>query len=151
MASVNFSIDDIYHSLVDVDKLENTVTQTLKQQSKHEENILSIVITDDVHMRQLNKEFRDTNSTTDVLSFSSGEIDPDTGFTNLGDIIISYPQAVHQSKQGGHSVKDELILLTVHGILHLLGFDHADPHQKTEMWDAQSKILQLLGCQISPP
>jgi probable rRNA maturation factor len=66
-------------------------------------------------------------------------------------VLISYPRARTQAEAGGHSTADELQLLIVHGMLHLLGYDHADPSEKEAMWAAQAEILKRLGCQITAP
>jgi probable rRNA maturation factor len=106
---------------------------------------VTLVITDDAQIRDLNRQFREIDSVTDVLSFPSDEIDLDTGKPYLGDILISYPQAFLQAKQVGHPVETELQLLTVHGMLHLLGYDHANEEEKAEMWALQVKTLEKLG------
>jgi probable rRNA maturation factor len=88
---------------------------------------------------------------TDVLSFPSGEIDPDSGEQYLGDILISYPRAAAQANSGEQTVQDELQLLVVHGILHLLDYDHLDEIGKQAMWAKQSKILTDIGCSFTSP
>ena len=62
----------------------------------------------------------------------------------LGDVIISFPRALEQSTQAGHTVMDELNLLTVHGVLHLLGYDHVEQRSKAKMWNAQNQILESM-------
>ena len=90
-------------------------------------------------IRDLNKTYRDTDSVTDVLSFESdGEIDPETGKEYLGDIVVCLEQAKRQAEQSGHSVQNEIALLEIHGLLHLLGYDHMDEEQHTEMWKYQN-------------
>ncbi len=110
---------------------------------------LTLLLTDDKHMRQLNQGFRGLNKTTDVLSFPSG--DPVVGATNefpyLGDIAISKPTASRQAAVSGHPLVAELQLLAVHGVLHLLGYDHLLPDEKQQMWSAQFEILDSLGLQ----
>jgi probable rRNA maturation factor len=81
---------------------------------------------------------------TDVLSFPAGDIDPDTGEPYLGDVLISFPRAEAQVKSAGHPVEEEIQLLVTHGILHLLGYDHAEPEAKERMWCAQEEILEAL-------
>ncbi len=90
---------------------------------------LSIVIDNNEKLRELNKQFRGIDAPTDVLSFPSGEIDPETGETYLGDIIISWEKVQSQALQ--QTIECEMRLMVVHGILHLLGYDHAtDTEQK---------------------
>jgi probable rRNA maturation factor len=83
-----------------------------------------------------------------VLSFPADEADPDTGHRYLGDVVISFVRAVEQAIEGGHTVEAEMQLLVVHGVLHLLGHDHASKGEKERMWVAQAKVLESLG--VSP-
>ena len=110
---------------------------------------ISIALTTDEDIRQLNHQFRDIDRPTDVLSFESDEIDPISGMRYLGDIVISYPRALQQAEDAGHPVGNELMLLTVHGVLHLLGFDHDSAGAKAAMWKLQSKILDQNHVQIN--
>jgi probable rRNA maturation factor len=85
-----------------------------------------------------------------VLSFPASEtdgseIDPETGARYIGDIIISVPYAARGAAKAGHPLEAELQLLVVHGVLHLLGHDHAKPREKAKMWKAQAEILESLG------
>jgi probable rRNA maturation factor len=114
---------------------------------------LTVLISDDEQLHQLNRQFLGIDAPTDVLSFPSGddEPDPDSGDPYLGDILISYPRALAQAEAGGHAVHEELQLLLVHGVLHLMGFDHAEEDLKAEMWSAQAAILNSLGSTIQPP
>ena len=82
---------------------------------------------------------------TDVLSFPASETDPESGITYLGDILVSVPRAHQQAIAAGHSLESEVQLLVVHGILHLMGHDHADADEKARMWQAQAEILAGLG------
>ena len=106
---------------------------------------LSIALTDDAHIRALNRDFRGHDSPTDVLSFPAGETDPETGVPYLGDVVISVPRAAAQAREAGHSLEAEAQLLVVHGVLHLLGHDHAEAREKDRMWAAQAEILERLG------
>jgi probable rRNA maturation factor len=106
---------------------------------------LTILLTDDDQVRELNKKYLNIDDTTDVLSFSSKEIDPDSNRMYLGDVIISHNRALDQARLAGHDMEVELQLLVIHGVLHLLDFDHGEPEQKTTMWNAQEIILGKLG------
>ncbi len=106
---------------------------------------LTIVLTDDDQLRQLNRDYLGIDDVTDVLSFPASESDPDTGTVYLGDILISLPRARQQALDAGHTLGQELQLLVVHGVLHLLGYDHADAPEKSRMWQAQAEILSQLG------
>ncbi|MRS04480.1 rRNA maturation RNase YbeY [bacterium] len=103
---------------------------------------ISIALTTDEDIRQLNAQFRGIDRPTDVLSFESDETDPETGVRYLGDIVISYPRALQQAREAGHPVNNELMLLTTHGVLHLLGYDHGTPESKKAMWSLQDQVLQ---------
>jgi len=85
---------------------------------------LAICLVSDRRMRELNRQFRDLDQATDVLSFPDGEADRDTGERYLGDIVISVACAARQARERGHSLSRELKLLALHGYLHLLGYDH---------------------------
>ncbi len=110
-----------------------------------------IILTGDEKLKELNAQYLGIEAPTDVLSFPSGEIDPDSQQLYLGDVIISLPRATIQASAAGHPVEDELSLLVVHGMLHLLGYDHAEDAEKKVMWLKQAEILQRLGCNISVP
>ncbi|MFZ2097490.1 MAG: rRNA maturation RNase YbeY [Anaerolineales bacterium] len=109
---------------------------------------LTIVIGNDALLRRLNRQYRQVDSPTDVLSFPSGEVDPDTSIVYLGDIIISLPRALEQATTEGHPLVEELQLLVVHGTLHLLGYDHIETTDKLKMQSAQDNILSNLGLHL---
>ncbi len=106
---------------------------------------LTIVLTDDEEIRTLNRDFRGLDAPTDVLAFPANETDPQTGERYLGDIVISWERAQQQAAEHGHSPEAEVQLLVVHGVLHLLGFDHEAPEERARMWTAQNAILDRLG------
>ena len=111
---------------------------------------LSLILGDDVLLREMNQQYRGIDAPTDVLSFEDGGIDPDSGLPYLGDIIISVQRAQSQADAAGHSLVAELQLLVVHGVIHLLGYDHADQIQKVEMWAMQDHVLTVLNCPARP-
>ena len=106
---------------------------------------VTILLSDDAQVRELNRQYLGIDAPTDVLSFPAGEADPDTGVTYLGDVIISVPQAGAQARAAGHALEAEVQLLVVHGVLHLLGHDHAQSEAKGRMWAAQTEVLNQLG------
>ena len=112
---------------------------------------MTIVLSDDTELRALNLQFMGIDAPTDVLSFPADEVDPESGERYLGDIILSVQRAQEQSSQGNHPVEAEIQLLIVHGMLHLLGYDHADPAEKSRMWSAQAEILRELGSPLQFP
>jgi probable rRNA maturation factor len=110
---------------------------------------LAVVITDDMGIQELNRDFLDIDEPTDVLAFSAQE--EAEGFVSapevddyLGDVIVSYPRAVAQAQEAGHATEQELALLVIHGLLHLLGYDHADDEERAAMWVRQEAILACL-------
>ena len=109
---------------------------------------LTIVLVDDVRIKALNKDFLGRDAPTDVIAFPADEQDPETGRRYLGDVVISLVRAAEQAGERGHAVEAEVQLLVVHGVLHLLGHDHAGAGEKAAMWAAQAEILERLG--ISP-
>jgi len=116
---------------------------------------LTVVVTGDGSVRRLNRTYCGVDAPTDVLAFSSGNpqsfVSPVETAQYLGDVIISYQRAEAQAQSAGHPVDAELQLLTVHGVLHLLGHDHAQPDQKGVMWNAQAEILRQLGAPVADP
>lgn len=138
-------IPEGYRSQVGPRPLEAAAQAALRHQSAPPNADLTIVIGDDAQLRQLNHQFLGVDAPTDVLSFPADFSDPESEAPYLGDIIISYPRAEAQAATGGHDPTAELQLLVVHGVLHLLGHDHAEPAEKTRMWAAQSEILAQLG------
>ena len=125
------------------DLIEHAALTTLAHQSA--EGDLSIVLTDDAQLHQLNRDYLGVDAPTDVLSFPASEIDPETGVSYLGDVLVSIPRAEAQAQSAGHPLEAELQLLVVHGVLHLLGHDHAEPEDKARMWSAQAQVLDRLG------
>ncbi len=109
---------------------------------------ISVVIGDDALLKRLNLKYLNVDAPTDVLSFSSSVVDPDTKSIYLGDVIISQPQAAYQATAGGHPLVDELQLLVVHGTLHLLGYDHLVRADKKKMQAAQDNVLKQLGLDL---
>ena len=126
----------------------------LGQPSKQLEMSLSIVTPQEI--QQLNKTYRGVDSVTDVLSFPTvdnterkvldvtgfaEDVNSDTGKLNIGDVIICRERAIEQAEEYGHSVKREMSFLALHGLLHLLGYDHIEPTDEEQMTDLQRKIL----------
>jgi probable rRNA maturation factor len=114
---------------------------------------LTILLTDDDYIRQLNSQYRGEDHATDVLSFPAGEAMPGAeGLAEyLGDIAIAVPFAQRQATARGHDATAEMQLLAVHGVLHLLGYDHLDEDDKAAMWQAQADILRTLGLEGIQP
>lgn len=109
--------------------------------------IFTIAFIDDEKMHEMNLRYRQIDRTTDVLSFALN--DSDCTFREkiniLGDIFISIPKMKSQAREYGHSEKRELSFLSVHGLLHLLGYDHMEPEDEKEMFGLQEEILHEVG------
>ena len=117
---------------------------------------VSLVFTDDDEIHALNRDYRGVDRPTDVLSFCQNEGDEDfddesadfagceedEGNEILGDIVISVPTAIRQAAEAGKSPEEEISLLIIHGTLHLLGYDHAEPEDEREMFTLQNEILR---------
>ena len=133
---------------VETELLRCVTTEALRHEGVEGEITLSVVITYDEAVRKLNRQFRDVDAPTDVLAFGSGQegdfVTAPGEPAYLGDVVISYPRAVAQAEEYGHSVDRELALLAVHGVLHLLGYDHVDEAEVMEMWARQDEILESL-------
>ena len=125
------------------DVFERAAQAVLAHQSA--DGDLTIVLTDDEQLHELNRDYLGIDAPTDVLSFPASETDPETARRYLGDILISVPRAAQQAQTAGHALEAEVQLLTVHGTLHLLGFDHAEAGEKAHMWKAQAEVLERLG------
>lgn len=112
---------------------------------------LSVVFADNDRMQGFNRQYRGEDKPTDVLSFVDGSRDPDTDELYFGDVIIGLAIAEAQAAAAGHELKAEIALLTVHGVLHLLGHDHASGATKETMWRAQIDILRQLNVKVKHP
>lgn len=112
---------------------------------------ISVTFVDDERIHQLNREFRNVDSSTDVLSFPLGEngvydVNPETGAKLLGDIVISMEHAVAQAQLYEHSLQREVAFLTVHSMLHLLGYDHVNGGlERVRMREKEEEVLIKLG------
>lgn len=121
----------------------------------HPEAELSIIMVDPEAMERLHIEWMDLPGATDVLSFPMDELRPGTAMRPspagvLGDIVICPQVAQQQAQKAGHPLLDEMLLLTTHGILHLLGFDHAEPAEKEEMFGLQRQLLSSFTGKAAP-
>ncbi len=128
---------------------------TLSYEGFDQQTQIDVTIVDDEIIRVMNREYRNIDSATDVLSFPLGEDgvydeNPENGALMLGDIVISYEHAEAQADLYGHSFERELAFLTVHSMLHLLGYDHVNGGlEQTIMREKEEAILSLLGLAIN--
>lgn len=148
----SIEVEDDYSNKIDSAILERAVRLIFEHETiSWEDNSLTLVITGDNQIESLNNKYRGISAPTDVLSFPTRYLDPDSGTNYLGDVLISFPQAETQAVEAGHLVDQELQLLIVHGVLHLLGHDHVKANEGRKMWNAQAEILDKLGIQIDLP
>jgi probable rRNA maturation factor len=131
---------------VDETAIQRLASYALDQLHVHPDAELAIVLVDEAAMEQLHVQWMDEPGPTDVLSFPMDELRPGTEESPtpaglLGDIVLCPQVAEEQATAAGHSTLEELLLLTTHGILHLLGFDHAEPDEEKEMFGLQREIL----------
>lgn len=127
------------------DDLVSIAQHAMQAMGLHEECELSISLVDEDEMSALHVRWMDEPGATDVLSFPMDEVKPNSssqGAGMLGDIILCPDFAARQAEKLGHGLQQELELLTVHGVLHLLGFDHRQPEEKEIMFGLQEKFLQ---------
>lgn len=141
-------------------EMEQMLTQVLNRAAEvyglQPQTEVSVVLADDEYIHQLNRQYRQKDSPTDVLSFAmndlcAGDQEPEIAEAPadieilLGDIVISLETASRQAQEFGHSLERELAYLTVHGMLHLLGYDHEVEEERTEMRQEEEYILSLFG------
>ena len=116
---------------------------------------ISVSFVDNDQIREMNRQYRDKDSVTDVLSFPRGEngrydVNHETGAKILGDIVISVPKAVEQARTYGHSLEREIGFLTAHSVLHLLGYDHEDGGlARVRMREKEERVMRELGLPAS--
>jgi probable rRNA maturation factor len=142
------SIEVNNESGADVDEAEIVALarHVLANMRVHPQAELSVVLVDETAMEQLHVQWMDEPGPTDVLSFPMDELRPGTDGEDsppglLGDVVLCPQVAAKQARTAGHSTAEELLLLTTHGILHLLGYDHAEPDEEREMFGLQRKLL----------
>lgn len=148
------SIEVNNESAIEVDEaaLQRLAIFALDHLHVHPDAELAIVLVDEGAMEQLHVQWMDEPGPTDVLSFPMDELRPGsedqpTPAGLLGDIVVCPQVAIEQAEAAGHSPLEEMLLLTTHGILHLLGFDHAEPEDEKEMFGIQRDVL--LGFALS--
>ena len=131
---------------IDVDALEAQARFTLGRLRIHPQADLSVVLIDEAAMTDLHVKWMDEPGPTDVMSFPMDELrptkddeEPEEGL--LGDVVICPQVAAKQAETAGHRLEDEVALLLTHGILHLLGYDHAEPEEHAEMFGLQARLL----------
>ena len=134
---------------VDLDDLKATLQAGARLLDLPSESVTVLTLTGDEHLREYNRRYRGLDEPTDVLAFAAQEKPSDQRFQAppgtehwLGDIVISLPRARRQATEAGHAVNDEVRLLAVHGLLHLVGYDHAEADEERAMTALTNRILQ---------
>lgn len=144
--TINYSDMKFYSE--DLEKLIHMVlSKGAELQKVPEDAEISVLICDSDTIHELNRDYRNVDAPTDVLSFAlnEGEDDVPEEEKALGDIVINLDRAVEQAKEFGHSKEREMAYLSVHGFLHILGYDHYDPDEKKAMRKAEEDILGACG------
>jgi len=156
---INVLIDEDLEGCPEVSWLQSVAEQVLVAQRADPQAELGLVIAGQEKIQQLNLKYLGRDEPTDVLAFSmlpepaTGEeakadlphfVVPPDGVSHLGEVIVSYPQAVLQAEEHQHSVKKEIAILIIHGILHLLGYDHDRPELERQMRTREADILSSI-------
>jgi len=156
---INVLIDEGMEGYLSERWLQGIASAVLLAENADPAAEMGLVITDQEKIQELNLVHLGEDRPTDVLSFpmlpdSENEEEPGVfmvppdGIVHLGEVIISYPQAAIQAEEHGHSVEKEVAVLLIHGVLHLLGYDHAEPDEQRDMQVREADILAHLAEQI---
>ncbi len=160
---INVLIEQGLEEYLGMNWLQSVAEQVLIAQNADSRLELGLVITNQERVRQLNRSYLGKDEPTDVLSFSmlpeplaGGEseastpfVQPPDGVLHLGEVIVSYPQAVIQAEEHQHSVKREIAILIIHGVLHLLGYEHDKPELERQMKTREGEILSCIEGEVS--
>ncbi len=153
---VNWDVAEELENQIDRPFLEGVLAETLAGRKPAGPFEISLTITTDEGIRHLNRRYRDIDSATDVLSFPMLDFEgpeqpkqlfpsPPGGPLALGDIVVSYPRAVEQAREYGHSLEREIAFLLVHAVMHLLGYDHEDTVDQQAMRHEEEVVLERLN------
>jgi probable rRNA maturation factor len=152
----NVLIDEDLERYLEVGWLKSIAEQALIAQNASSTVELGLVITTQERVQQLNRSYLGRDEPTDVLAFSmlpaaeeigadlSPFVTPPDGVVHLGEVIISYPQAVIQAEEHQHSIRKEIVILIIHGVLHLLGYKDDNPELKHQMSAKEAEILNSM-------
>jgi probable rRNA maturation factor len=152
---INVLIDEGFEGRLEEGWLKSIAEHVLVAEGTAPNVELSLLITSQEKVKQLNRSYRETDEPTDVLAFSLREeapgpgptpfVAPPDGLLHLGEVIISYPQAAIQAAEHGHPVETEISVLAIHGVLHLLGYEHDKPELEHKMRAREKEILDSLN------
>jgi len=147
---INVLIDEDLEDCPEVSWFQSVAEQVLVAQGAGSDVELGLFIASQERVQELNKGYRGRDEPTDVLAFSAREeigadlssfVQPPDGVLHLGEVIISYPQAITQAEEHQHSIKKELAILIIHGMLHLLEYEHDEPELERQMAAREAEIL----------
>ena len=153
-SEINISVERNLNVPLKKSWFQGVVLKTLEAEGIVSSAEIGLVITDSKTIQKLNRTYKGDDKPTDVLAFhmmpgtnqepEQPFVSPPDGMHHLGEVVISYTQAVKQAQEQGHSIEQELALLIVHGVLHLLGYDHELPHESQRMKAKENDILGTL-------
>lgn len=149
---INILVDEGVEADLELSWLEAIARKVLAAENVGARTEMGLVISTNERVQQLNRDYRGRDEPTDVLAFSAREeadglppfIPPPDGVLHLGEVIISYPQALIQAEEHGHPLKKELAILLIHGLLHLLGYDHEKSDAERKMQAREKELLGLI-------
>ena len=145
LTNIAIQVAPHFREKVDEGSLHHMAAEVLRQEGVAGETGLSLIVTDDEAIRELNRRFRGVDAPTDVLAFGAGEeehfVSAPESPPYLGDVVISYQRALAQAAELGHAVAEDLKLLVIHGILHLMGYDHQEKAAAREMRKREEALL----------
>ncbi len=150
---INVLVDEHFKADLEVSWLEGIARQVLEAEDAGTQAELGLFIATGERVKQLNRDYLGRDEPTDVLAFSAREgvgadqppfVPPPDGVLHLGEVIISYPQAVIQAGEHRHSIKREIAILIIHGVLHLLGYDHDKPDIERRMRAREDELLSYI-------
>lgn len=161
--SIAYPIDvlDEFGATLPSERITHAIRWVLSQHAAPPGTGVTLVVTNDEQVRALNAQYRGVDAATDVLSFPAEPLPDDLrrmiveaggdDALYLGDLIVAYPYTARHAQAAGHALDDELVLLAVHGTLHLLGFEHDTAAHQAAMWQAQAEALAALGVAVRVP
>lgn len=138
---IELQINESQRPGIDTNYIEYAIISVLSIHAKEDTDI-TLRFTDNSEISVLNQNYRGNSKATDVLAFNQDFLNPENGRYYLGDIVISIDMARQQAHQHGHSLNDECAFLAIHGVLHLLGYDHDTLERKQHMWSTQKEIFE---------
>ena len=142
---MNIELTNLATANCDEGKIKDVARYSLERLGIHPDSELSISLVEESEMSSLHLQWMDEPGATDVLSFPMDEMKPNSAAEGpgvLGDIVLCPSYAEKQAKEAGHSLQEELELLTVHGVLHLLGYDHRESEEQRVMFSMQDEYLK---------